>query len=127
MVAQPLFGIHEQALLLRARRTEVLAANLANVDTPGFKARDFDFARTLSESRQGASGLQRTHARHLGTDRSADPNLAYRVPFQPARDGNTVESDLEFARFAENSIGYQASLMFVNGRISSLRTAIQGR
>ena len=125
MLAQPLFGIHEQALLLRARRTEVLAANLANADTPGFKARDFDFAQTLSAT--GAEALERTHVRHLGTDRSADASLAYRVPFQPARDGNTVESDMEFARFAENSIGYQASLIFINGRIGILRTAIQGR
>jgi flagellar basal-body rod protein FlgB len=104
----------------------VLAANLANVDTPGYKARDFDFAAVLSGTTT-APGVTRTHARHLGAGAATNPPLGYRNPYQPARDGNTVEADMEFARFAENSIAYQASLMFVNGKISGLRTAITGR
>jgi len=128
MLGQSIFGVHEQALNLRAHRTEVLATNLANADTPGFKARDFDFSATLSGAAAGQSqGLQATHARHIQTSSAQRPALAYRNPFQPARDGNTVETDLEFARFAENSIAYQASLRFLSGRISSLRMAIGGR
>ncbi|MDX1561840.1 MAG: flagellar basal body rod protein FlgB [Gammaproteobacteria bacterium] len=121
-----IFGIHEAALKFRAARMDVLAANLANVDTPGYKARDVEFADALrTASRQ--QGLKRTDPRHIGGTRSADSAaLKYRVPYQPSLDGNTVESDLELARFAENAIGYQASLMFVNGRISSLRAAISG-
>lgn len=128
MLGQSIFGIHEQALMLRAHRTEVLAANMANADTPAFKARDFDFAAALTGAAAGQGrGLQATDARHIGTASAQRPTLAYRNPFQPSRDGNTVESDLEFARFAENSIAYQASLRFLSGRISSLRMAIGGR
>ena len=127
MLGQSTLGIHEQALLLRAHRSEVLAANLANTDTPQFKARDFDFASALAGAAGQTAALERTDARHLGSDSATRPALAYRNPYQPARDGNTVEADLEFARFAENSVAYQASLMFLNGRISSLRTAIGGR
>jgi flagellar basal-body rod protein FlgB len=124
---QSIFGVHEQALLLRARRAEVLAANLANADTPAFKARDFDFSAALAGAAGQAPAIDRTDARHLGAGSATRPQLAYRNPFQPARDGNTVETDLEFSRFAENSVGYQASLMFINGRIASLRAAIGGR
>ncbi len=128
MLGQSIFGVHEQALSLRAHRTEVLATNLANADTPNFKARDFDFSAVLSGAAAGRSpGLQATHARHIQTSSAQRPTLAYRNPFQPSRDGNTVESDLEFARFAENSIAYQATLRFLGGRISTLRMAIGGR
>ena len=128
MFGQSIFGVHEQALTLRAHRTEVLATNLANVDTPGFKARDFDFSTVLTGAAAGRSqGLEATNARHIRTGSAQRPELAYRNPFQPSRDGNTVEADLEFARFAENSIAYQATLRFLSGRISTLRMAIGGR
>ena len=126
MIASQLFGIHEQALTLRAQRNEVLANNIANADTPRFKARDLDFRQVLST--QGAkTQLLRTDPRHL-SPHAAIPGgeLKYRVPMQPSLDGNTVEADVEQAAFAENAIQYQASLMFLGGRIGSLRSAITG-
>ena len=124
----PIFGIHESAMILRANRMDVLARNLANADTPGFKARDMDFSVELGRLENGSSRLTTTHERHMSTSRSssADDQLKYRIPHQPAQDGNTVETDLEQARFAENAVAYQATILFLNGKISTLRTAITG-
>jgi flagellar basal-body rod protein FlgB len=125
---ESIFGIHESALLYRARRMDVLARNLANADTPQYKARDVEFAQVLA----GVGGvrsvsLARTNERHIAASAAAaTEGLRYRVPYQPSLDGNTVEADLELARFAENSVAYQASLMFLNGRVSTLRQAITG-
>jgi flagellar basal-body rod protein FlgB len=121
-----ILGIHESALLFRARRMEVLAANLANADTPHYKARDLDFSSALDGAR-GATRLTRTNPRHIQPEAStAGDALKYRVPHQPSLDGNTVEADLELARYAENAVSYQASLLFATGRISTLRTALAG-
>lgn len=123
----PILGIHESALLFRSRRMDVLATNLANADTPNYKARDMEFAATLSSIEQQVAAA-RTHERHIAPSTArAAADLKYRNPHQPSMDGNTVEADLELARYAENAVAYQASLMFVNGRISSLRAAITGR
>ena len=123
----PVLGIHAYALTLRSQRTEVLAANLANADTPGFKARDFDFSKALGRANGAAMALKTSRPQHTGggMGRVAE-SLAYRNPYQPSLDGNTVEAVEELARFAENSVAYQASLMFVNGRIRGLRAAITG-
>jgi flagellar basal-body rod protein FlgB len=120
-----------QALNLRAQRSEVLASNIANADTPNYKARDFDFAAALS----GASGttqrvaLARTSVRHLGGAAGLAPGvtLQYRVPIQPSIDGNTVEMDTELAQFSDNALRMQADLAFMSDRIRSLLTAIQGQ
>lgn len=122
------FGIHEDALRLRAQRSEVLAANLANADTPGYKARDFDFAAILRREVQSPVRLAATHAAHFGTRPGAptSPQLGYRVPQQPAVDGNTVEVEREQARFSENAMRYQASLRFLDSRIQGLKLAIKG-
>jgi flagellar basal-body rod protein FlgB len=123
---ESVLGIHESALIFRAKRMEVLAANLANADTPHYKARDMEFATVLRGVTSG-SGLRTTDARHIGgTELSREPALQYRVPHQPALDGNTVESDLELARYAENAVGYQASLQFATGKIATLRAALAG-
>ena len=123
---QPILGIHESALLFRARRTEVLSANLANVDTPNFKARDIEFTESMRAAADGQRMIS-THPRHLSPGPTAESTgLKYRHPHQPSLDGNTVESDLELARFAENAVAYQASLLFINGRIATLRAAITG-
>ena len=114
-----IFGIHATALTLRAERSNVLAANLANADTPGFKARDFEFGAALARAERGARD-----SRHFD---SRPTELGYRLPFQDSLDGNTVEADMEMARFAENSISYQASLMFLNSKIRGLRLAITGQ
>ena len=125
-------GIHPQALQLRGERTEVLARNIANADTPGYKARDLDFRAVLAAQTQqadnAAAGLRATNARHL-----ADPaagqvtgDLQYRVPLMPSLDGNTVDAQVEQAEFAQNSLQFMASLRFVNGKLSGLMTAIKG-
>ncbi len=124
---EPIFGVHERALLLRASRMNVLARNLANADTPNYKARDMDFSMALGRAGQETARLTTTHERHLGGGGSfTDETLQYRVPYQPSEDGNTVEADMELARFAENTVAYQTSLLFLNGRIAALRTAITG-
>ena len=120
------FGIHSQALALRARRAEVLATNLANADTPGYQARDLDFAAVLAE--QGEQGaMQVTDVRHLGgVDADFDYALRYREPLQAALDHNTVDVQAERAAFTDNAMRYQASLTFLNGRIRGLMSALRG-
>ena len=122
------FGIHEQALKLRARRSEVLASNLANADTPGYKARDFDFKKMLSNEMTPAVRMAATHSGHIQSDSAVVPNanMLYRNPQQPSLDGNTVEVDREQVEFGTNTIQYQASLRFLEGRIKGLKTAIKG-
>lgn len=126
-------GVHAAALDVRARRTEVIANNLANADTPGFKARDLDFrtalARAAGEQAPGVH-LSTTRAGHIGGSASAEatsnPDLKYRTPLAPALDGNTVDAQLEQAAFAENAVRYQATLTFLNSKFRSLMTAILG-
>lgn len=122
-------GISPQVLALRARRVEVLSANIANADTPGYKARDIDFNAALREAAGQQGGLRRTHDRHLGgaAAGAAAGDLKYRVPAQPSLDGNTVETQVEHAEFMDNAVRYQASLNFLDGRIASLRLAIRGQ
>jgi flagellar basal-body rod protein FlgB len=119
-------GIHARALELRSRRGELLASNLANADTPNYKARDLDFRKALSEA-QSSTQLATTAPGHIATQGgNADPQAMYRVPNQSSLDGNTVDSQIEQTRFAENAVRYRASLRFLSGRISSLMTAIKG-
>jgi flagellar basal-body rod protein FlgB len=125
-----------QALTLRADRQKVLAANIANADTPGYKARDFDFAKVLADA-GGAPGAAtvsdaaRTHGIHRsaiaarGTSAS-DPALLYRSPEQASADGNTVELDRERANFADNAVRYEATLRFINGGVRTMLSAIRG-
>lgn len=120
-------GIHPQALLLRAHRAEVLAANLANADTPNYRARDIDFRRVLS-AHGGGAALTTTHPGHfgVGVERLFGAELKYRTPMQPSLDQNTVDVSAERARFVDNSLRYQASLRFLDGRFSGLRLALRG-
>lgn len=122
-----LFGIHTQALGLWQRRAEVLAGNLANADTPNYLARDVDFRKALADA--GADGklpLAATENGHIDPTAQANDKLAYRNPLQPAMDGNTVDTQVEQANFAANSVHYQASLSFITAQIRMLRTAITG-
>ena len=121
---ESILGVHESALQFRAQRIEVLTANLANADTPRYKARDIEFADAMRGMSKAMVG---THPRHMNASaQKGASQLLYRVPHQPSLDGNTVETDLELARFAENAVAYQVSLAFINGRISGLRAAITG-
>lgn len=123
---------HQEALNLRDQRQQVLANNIANADTPNFKARDFDFASELqkaaTQGRQQATALARTSAGHMGgsgTEALDVSNMQYRIPAQSRLDGNTVDMDMERSKFLDNSVRYQASLTFMNSRIKSLRSAMQ--
>jgi flagellar basal-body rod protein FlgB len=128
-------GVHAQALPLEAQRTELLAANMANADTPNYKARDIDFKAALAAAGSTGSALavSTSNGAHLGasgvdaTDAAIGANLKYRVPMAPALDGNTVDTQLEQAAFAENSVRYQATLTFLNARLKELMTAIVGQ
>jgi flagellar basal-body rod protein FlgB len=119
-----------QALHLRAYRQELLGSNIANADTPNYKARDIDFARALREA-GGAGGdlaLARTHAVHLddaGAGGVTGVKPAYRVPNQSALDGNTVEMDIERAAFAENALHYQFLLDRMRGKADTLLSALR--
>ena len=125
-------GPHTAALQLRSQRAEVLANNLANADTPHFKARDFDFKSTLAGLIEGADtqtgvGIHKTHANHLSLDSSEQLNqLKYRLPTMPSLDGNTVDGHEELAAYAENTLQFQASMRFVEGRFKGLLAAIRG-
>lgn len=128
---------HADALNLRAQRQQLLASNIANADTPGYKARDVDFRKAMQELLSGrvtGAPLARTASAHLapgsgsasgGAAASAGPVL-FRSAVQPSLDGNTVDMDVERAQFAENAIHYEANLMILNSQLKSLLSAIQG-
>jgi flagellar basal-body rod protein FlgB len=126
-----IFGIHERALLLHGQRIGVLATNLANADTPGYKARDIDFSAVLAHTDDSTPlPMQITQGGHISTvNDSGSPSgeLKYRNPYQASLDGNTVEMPVEQAAFSENNVRYQASLTFINHRISELQFAIAGQ
>lgn len=120
-------GVHSQALALREKRSEVLASNLANADTPGYKARDLNFQSILKTAMPDALPMERTRTGHIAPSESLlGANMMYRNPNQASLDGNTVESHVEQAKYAENAVQYQASLRFINGKFSGLMTAIKG-
>jgi flagellar basal-body rod protein FlgB len=120
-------GINLHALRVADRRNELIAGNLANADTPNYKARDLDFRAVLSQAAGESLGPQRTHSRHMVSsagDMSQDP--LFREPFQASIDGNTVDPQLEKTAFMENTVRYQATVNFIDSRISSLRKAFKG-
>ncbi len=110
-------GTHARALELRVQRSEILAANLANETTPGFQARDIDFAAEMDRMNPAAD----KPAGHSTAE------LMYRVPTQPSLDGNTVELSFEQAEFARNSMDFQSSLTFITASFRGLKQAIEGR
>lgn len=130
-IADPL-RFHQSALNLRAYRQQLLASNIANADTPNYKARDIDFKAALAGALGGKTQgvvLTRTAAGHLP---SAPANpfataVQYRGELQSSVDGNTVNSDVERAQFAENAVRYEASLTFISGSLRTLNTAITGQ
>jgi len=122
-------GVSPQVLALRSKRVELLSSNIANADTPGYKARDIDFAAAMRDATGQQGAMRRTNDRHLGgTGVGAVTGEAmYRVPSQPSLDGNTVETHVEHAEFMDNAVRYQASINFMDGRIAALRLAIRGQ
>ncbi|UUD64905.1 flagellar basal body rod protein FlgB [Pseudomonas seleniipraecipitans] len=110
-------GVHVRALELRMQRSEILSANLANEDTPGFQARDINFASEMRNLEGAAASLPR----------SAEAGLQYRLPMQPSLDGNTVELAVEQAEFSRNAMDFQTSLTFLSMKFQGLKQAIEGR
>ncbi|NLC08783.1 MAG: flagellar basal body rod protein FlgB [Gammaproteobacteria bacterium] len=125
-------GIHEQALGFRAQRAEVLANNIANADTPHFKARDLDFASVLASQadRQGSGpvSLARTNGQHISADgvELADPALRFRNPHHAAIDQNTVDLQVEQSMYTENAVQFQASFTLLNSKFKGLMMALRG-
>ena len=120
-----IFGLHEQALNMKASRLEVLAKNIANADTPGFKAQDVNFQKVLS-AQSGIAALTTTHARHLKTSLVNGDGLVYTNPYNESLDGNTVEIAMEQAKYGKAAMDYQASLDFIQSRIGSIKRALKG-
>ena len=125
-------GVHAAALKLRSQRTEVLAANLANADTPGYRARDIDFKGALAAASGQGGGvhLSTTRAGHIGAataNGSPAPELKYRVPLAPALDGNTVDVQIEQAAFAENAVRLPGDALVPQLEFRGLMTAITGQ
>jgi flagellar basal-body rod protein FlgB len=121
-------GIHPLALKFREQRTELLAGNLANADTPNYKAQDLDFQSVLQGIKSPGTPMAATQTGHQqpATTPPFGPELKYRTPYQPSLDGNTVETEREQLRFAENAVQYQTSLQFLSGKLMGLRSAIRG-
>lgn len=122
---------NQTALTLRASRQELIASNIANADTPNYKAKDIDFARALQGALAGNAPQQpmaTTASGHLaGGNRGVlGAPIMYRTPVQPSADGNTVDMDVERAQFADNALRYEASVKFVSDDIKQILTAIQG-
>jgi flagellar basal-body rod protein FlgB len=120
-------GVSAQALSVRSQRLELIARNLANADTPNFKAQDLDFKKVLQQSQNDLS-LQTTNAAHIaqadGT--GSESGVKYRVPFNVAFDGNTVEMNVEQAQYGKSAADYQATLDFLDQRVQGIRRALKG-
>jgi flagellar basal-body rod protein FlgB len=129
-------GTLRNASNLRAYRQEVLASNIANADTPNYKARDFDFSAALEDAKAGRAGftIAKTSERHLSAQDSsgfskvpAGVSLLYRTEYQANADGNTVNMDVERSAFAENAVQLESALTFIRGQLAKLQTAITGQ
>lgn len=126
------FDFQTQALKLRSYRQQLLASNVANGDTPNYKAVDIDFAQELKRvtgERLGDVQMATTDPRHMQptTGNALGAHIMYRTPSQPSIDGNTVNMDVERAQFAENALRYESTVRVLNGQIKSLLTAIKGQ
>ncbi|MGC8520844.1 MAG: flagellar basal body rod protein FlgB [Steroidobacteraceae bacterium] len=133
-------GVQPDALQVFSKRAEVLAANLANADTPGYQARDIDFRAALAAADPQSTGGTSSGTVQMATTSPLDLTAAsssggistaqflkYRIPLAPSLDGNTVSSQLEEAKFAQNTVRYQAALGFLEQRFRDLNTAITGQ
>lgn len=122
------FGMHPDALLVRDKRAQVLAENIANADTPGYKAKDIDFQQALANAKSRQSGSAgRTHEKHFDLSTHVRHETKFRNPDQPdTGDGNSVDIHRERNAFMQNSLEYQASMTFLNARIGGLKKALTG-
>ncbi len=116
--------VHDQALQVRTKKTELLAANLANADTPGFKAKDVDFRAALKMA--SSERMKTTDERHFEFGGMNEGRVQFRIPTQPSVDGNTVEAHIEQGEFMDNAMRYQATVQFLGGKFKSLKNALKG-
>ena len=121
-----LLKFHQQALSLHSERQKLIASNIANADTPGYKARDIDFVSALKNAQASQSKLQAPGMKPMGDKGPMSTELMYRSAVQRSADGNTVDIDVERAQFAENAVRYEAQTMFLTSQIKSMLAAIQG-
>lgn len=126
-----LTGFHQTALNIREEKMEVIAGNLANANTPGYKARDIDFQQAMQDARSqqsGSSTMTRTHEAHYGGRLSVNSfDVDFRIPTQPdTGDGNTVEVQAERNEFLDNGMRYQATLQFLEGKLKGMKKALSG-
>ena len=119
-----IFGVHENAMQLRQQRLSLLGENIANADTPNYKAKDLDFKALMNNER--SMSTRRTHELHIDHAGSSKNRLIYRVPNNPAADGNTVELNFQQAEFGKESARYTATLQFLENRIGGVRRALRG-
>ena len=125
-------GTHARALTVRSQRASLLANNMANADTPNYKAQDINFRETLKQQMVNAgsgSKMNMTHSNHIPLSSglgSTNPVIQFRVPNQASLDGNTVDTDIENGQFSDNAVRYQASLHFLNKRITGLIGVLRG-
>ncbi|EKF9231916.1 flagellar basal body rod protein FlgB [Vibrio cholerae] len=123
-------GIHQHTVGVRERNSEVIATNIAQANTPGFKAKGMDFQKALQAASSGASisiSLSRTDSRHIPASSTVSGEILYRVPTQPdTGDGNTVDVDLERNLFMQNQIRHQASLDFLGSKFKNLTKSLKG-
>lgn len=122
----------QTALNVRSQRSQLLASNIANADTPRFKARDIDFKSALGQAVSGRSNaslpMAASSGRHLQSPAAAlPPSTQYRTEQQSSVDGNTVNLDVERAQFAENAVQYEAGITFINSTLKTMQTAITGQ
>lgn len=123
-----LVGFHHKAMQVRTDTMEVIAGNLANANTPGYKARGIDFQKAMQSAQyERAHTLSRTHEKHFEGKMQSQAEIEYRIPLQPdTGDGNTVEVQAERNIFLENGMRYQAGIQFLNGKIKGMKKAISG-
>ncbi|MCL1057815.1 flagellar basal body rod protein FlgB [Shewanella sp. Choline-02u-19] len=122
-------GVHQYTLGVRSQRAEVLSSNIANADTPNYKARDVDFAKAMNsaQSRQSGLSMTKSDSKHFDLAALTQQNVAYRVPNQPdTGDGNTVDIQEEQSAFMKNALEYQMSLGFLDSKFSGMKKAIRG-
>ena len=122
------FGIHPQGMVLRAKRAEIIASNIANADTPGYKAKGMDFKDALANAAKNQQmGMTRTNEKHFDVRTEMNNGQGFRVPDQPdTGDGNTVDVQVERNLYLENSLQYQASVQFLNAKVKGLKKALGG-
>jgi len=121
------FGVHDNALLLFERRTQILSENIANVDTPGYKAKDINFDQVLQNQQEQSVKLTATHKGHIDLSQDAfSEDIKFRQVDQSSADGNTVDMQKEKAAFAENTVRYQTTLHVLSRKISGLKSAFRG-